>query len=692
MAKIVGSLALFFLFTGTEVSAETVQDTLARKNLVKEIFIEEIAVKRNVGVITGIQQEKRANLQMSTDKVLEHIPGVQIVKRGNFAWEPTVRSLNAGQINITIDGMHIFGACTDRMDPISAYVEPANLQSITLNLSPDFGNYGGSIGGGIDFKLKDAQYSEVTDFRGMIGTAFESNASAFQTLGSLEYRDKRLSVLINGIIRKAGNYKAADKEEILYSQYRKWNGSLSAGYKLNESHELQAAYIQDEGRDIGYPALTMDVAFANAKIASLTHHYHLHNTSDHRSGHPNHLLTKVYYNFVDHAMDDTKRPEEQVPMHMDMPGKSQTAGFLSEAGFSFPHGSSNEAAGHVVDVRLSGYLNRLTADMTMYPDTGKPMYMLTLPDAQRSVLNLDISDNIDIHDRLRVAINTTLSFGRSSLYSEEGRDQLSGMLQGQDPDRNLFLLNLNLRGRYQFAGNWDLSAHIGRTSRSASLQEYYGFYIFNRLDGYDYLGNHNLAPEKAINANVGVNYSTDVLQLEVNTFAYLFSDYIAGRILPDYSVMTIGAAGVKRHQNIGKAKLYGAELALNLQLTERMKMSSANTYTRGADDEGHALPLVSPFVSVNTLFYEITGYSLRAEMHHYAAQNHISFERYGETPTPASTLLDLGIRKTYRFKRTFFTVDLQVENIFDRYYHRHLDIMKIARPGRNIVMGLMIGF
>src|SRR5690606_4474601 len=145
--------------------------------------------------------------------------------------------------------------------------------------------------------------------------------------------------------------------------------------------------------------------------------YHSHGS---RLGH---LKTKVYCNTIDHAMDDTKRPPEQVAIHMDMPGKSWTGGFYSEAMYRL----NNK---HRISARLSGYLNRLTADMTMYPAVGSPMYMYTIPDAQRTFLSLDISDKIHVNHKFSVTANTTLAYNKSLLYSDAGKAQLSGVLDG----------------------------------------------------------------------------------------------------------------------------------------------------------------------------------------------------------------------------------------------------------------------
>ena len=44
-----------------------------------------------------------------------------MVKRGSYAWEPLINGMATERTVITIDGMRIFGACTDKMDPITSY-------------------------------------------------------------------------------------------------------------------------------------------------------------------------------------------------------------------------------------------------------------------------------------------------------------------------------------------------------------------------------------------------------------------------------------------------------------------------------------------------------------------------------------------------------------------------------------------
>src|SRR5690606_162434 len=165
----------------------------------KHVEIEEVVVTSQVGVNKQLEKELRASKQANIDQLLDRIAGVQMIRRGAYAWEPTIRSLNAAQINLSIDGMAIFGACTDRMDPISSYIEPSNLQQINVNLEPSFNNYAGGMAGGMNFKLANPDLSKVPQLNGMLGTGYESNSQAVQTLASLQYSTEKFAFLVNGI-------------------------------------------------------------------------------------------------------------------------------------------------------------------------------------------------------------------------------------------------------------------------------------------------------------------------------------------------------------------------------------------------------------------------------------------------------------------------------------------------------------
>ena len=69
----------------------------------------------------------------TTEDLLARLPGVRMIQRANFAAEPVVRGYQGGQVSLTIDGMPVYGACVDKMDPASSYVEPENLAAVEVS-------------------------------------------------------------------------------------------------------------------------------------------------------------------------------------------------------------------------------------------------------------------------------------------------------------------------------------------------------------------------------------------------------------------------------------------------------------------------------------------------------------------------------------------------------------------------------
>lgn len=663
-------IIVFFTFFISFFGA-TQNDTTTQK---KEIIIQEITVTG----AKGTSEKKTPDLQQQTDKIMSEMTGVTLIKRGNYAQEPIIRGLNAGQITTTIDGMHIFGACTDRMDPVSSYVEPNNLSGIRLNLGPNEDQQSGQIGGGLDFKLLKAQPDATKRVSGRVGLGFETNALAIQSLGSLQYSRRRWAIQVNGIFRKANNYQAANQQTILFSQYEKFNVGGNFVGVINEYHKVYVDYLQDNGKNIGYPALTMDVAFANAKIASVTHNYSRSGKRVYR------WESKAYFNFIDHAMDDTKRPPEMVPMHMDMPGTSRTAGFYSGGAIRLTHKQ-------FLNVKVTGYQNDLHAEMTMYPDNGNEMFMLTIPDARRTNLGVNISDKIYVGNSTDLLIGGRLEYIASSITTLIGRQTVTSLYAG-NPDKSNVLYNAFLQVNQKIGKKTILYGGLTRALRNPTLQEMYGFYLYNRMDAHDYLGNPDLKPESSWNLNFGskVNYSKIAFNGQI--FAYFFSDYITGIRMDDYSVMTIGGAGVKQYANIPNALIYGAELTAEWKITDQLIFQSLNSVSIGQDNDGDALPFIPPFRSLNKVQYDLKGYLFKVEYVTATAQERVSTVKYGEKRTPSFHLLNLGISKKFVFEKVAINGSLALDNVFDRAYYEHLDVMKINRQGRNLILHLTLVF
>lgn len=651
------------------LSLLVVGSLFSQEDTLKSQHYEEIIIQS-----TRVENDKyvKNKLQSSTENLLNTLPQVTMIKRGNYALEPTIRGLNAGQINMTIDGMQMFGACTDKMDVISSYIEPTNLERIELSTAPDGNQTGSSIGGGVNFRLMRAQLNASQKFSGSVGVGYQTNANYFQTLGKFQYSTKRWAILVNGIYRNADNYHASGRKEILFSQFEKWNAGANLAIALNENNRVYLDYIQDEGYNIGYPALTMDVGYAKAYISALTHRYENANKAL-RS-----IETKVFFNYIDHTMDDSPRPKEMVPIRMDMPGTSRTFGAFSKAEIRLKKN-------HLLFVQANVYQNDLHAEMTMYPDVGSEMFMLTIPDARRSVAGLSITDKWMLNEKISADFGGRIEYNASDITTEIGRQTMTSFYS-EEPNQVRLTGNIFANVNYKAFRKLVFFGGVNYGQRAASLQEMYGFYLFNRVDNYDYLGSPDLKNETSINGNIGGKLSFEKIAFKAEGFIYSFSDYIAGFVVPEYSNMAPGATGVKQYGNIPNALLTGAEFSIKYNPIKALTVESVNSYTYGIDNDKNYLPYIPPFKSVNAVEYNLKGYVFRVEHMGSAAQNKVSTERYGENTTPAFNVFNTHVYKRFDLKNEKgLHVEVGAENIFDSPYFEHLDVMKIQRQGLNFI-------
>ncbi len=663
----VGLLTIFF--SGILYAQE---DSLAAK----QILLKEVIIQQGSTNTTNRLFKPGKDGLRETDQILNDMSGVSIIKRGNYAWEPGIRGLSAGRIVTTIDGMAIFGACTDRMDPVSSYIEPVNLKSIVISYGNNGNLSGNSIGGGFDFKINQPSFSTKKVLTGMVASGYESNGHARQISTILNYGTPRLGININGIYRASGNYKAGKGEVIPYSQYSKWNGGIGLKYKINPHQSLWINYIRDEGYNIGYPSLTMDVLYAKASIFSLTHQWHV------SSDIVNRLESKIYFNTINHAMDDTKRPIEEVFMHMDMPGTSQTAGFRSAADATVKN--------HRIRAEVHFYENKLHAEMTMYPEQGAPMFMLTLPDGKRQFAELNLNDEWRLNNRWLLQSGLSISIAGSGIYTNRGKETLSSFFNGQEK-RTDFIPAFYINPVYNIGNLGSLFASAGYSSRTPTLQELYGFYLFNRSDNFDYLGNPALKNESSLNLSAGMTIKKEKFKITTRLFSYFMQNYIAGRIQNNPDKMTHSASGVKQFENLKNAYLLGFETDAEWKINKWLLWETGNSFSYGKDANAQALPFIPPFRTLNRMTVTMGKNNISPEIVYRSPQRHIS-DAYGESPTPASLILNLFWNRNFIVGSGRFHIQAGVENIMDSRYFDHNDGMKVLRPGRNIKMKVFYYF
>ena len=628
---------------------------------------------------TGQGRKRSAKGQVaSIDEHLSELKNVSLVRRGSYAWEPVVNNMQTERLSTTIDGMKIFYACTDKMDPVTSYVESGNLQSISLNSGLD-GNpqATGNIGGSLDLKLRKA---------GFDSDAFHASASAghewnghVQVYGADAALSSHRTYLNAGaFFRHADNYKVGGGDELQFSQFQKVNVFTNAGLRLAEKDMLEATFIFDRATDVDYPALNMDVAKAEGLITSLSYKHLFPGAS---------WETKAYYNHITHEMDDTKRPDVQI--HMDMPGKSWTAGVYSLLTTSHKQ--------HDVALNYDLYYNRLFADMTMYPGGAAPMYMVTWPDVGTLNTGVAVTDNVSIARNQSLRLSAKVAWQQQRLNNEEGYHALKVFFPGMTDAYHQ--TTGRIAANYQLSTlNSQFSIGAGWGSRAPTVTEAYGYYLNNTFDQYDYIGNPSLKNESAVELNGAVKWHpTERVKVTLDGNVFLFSNYIIGQFETRLSPMTVGAEGVKVYGNISHATIANVSLSWDWQITEQLRWNKKVSYSAGRDADGDALPLISPISWQSEWIYQYQRFQAQATIKGNARQSNYG-EKYGETAAKAWTIVNLaaqyqfgilcGAKRQSRARNLEFVIRAGVENLFDKQYATYADWNHIPQKGRNIYMNL----
>ena len=606
----------------------------------------------------------------SIDEHLKELNHVELVRRGSYAWEPTVNNMQTERVSTTIDGMKIFYACTDKMDPVTSYVESSNLQSILLNSGLN-GNpqATGNIGGALDLKLHKAGFS-TKSFSAGADIGYESNGNLQVYGASAAYTSN--SFYTNGGIfyRHADNYKEGGGRVVDFSQFQKVNAYDNFGFRLSPLDAIEGTFIFDRATDVGYPALNMDVAKAEAFITSLAYNRRWEERLVQS------WETKAYYNHITHIMDDTTRPD--VEIHMDMPGESWTTGLYSL--LRATKGSHNVTANYDL------YYNRLFADMTMYPGGAAPMYMVTWPDVGTLNTGVALADNIRLGNVSLLHLSGKLSWQHQRLNNDEGYKALGVFFPGMK--REFHQTTGRIAANYQLSiSNSQFSIGAGWGSRAPTVTEAYGYYLNNTFDQYDYIGNPRLKNESAVELNANYQFSISNFQFSIDGNAFFFSNYIIGQFEPRLSVMTVGAEGVKVYGNISHARIINASLTSKWDVLPWLTWNTRLGYSTGTDDEDDALPLISPFSYTTSLNLHHGRFQGKAELRGNARQTDYG-KKYGETQTPSWAIFNLSANYQLSVSGHQLALRAGIENLFDKRYTTYADWCDIPQKGRNIYINL----
>ncbi|MEI7503744.1 MAG: TonB-dependent receptor, partial [Paludibacter sp.] len=495
----------------------------------------------------------------------------------------------------------------------------------------------------------------------------------------------------DGVYRKNENYNDGNNRIIPFSQFEKTNIHSALKFIPNKISSYKTDVLFDLAKNVGYPALPMDVSLARAMLFALE--YQRKTTTE--------LKAKIYFNQVVHIMDDSKRDSlyllknkpvgksDSVYMRMDMPGKSSTLGAYVQ--LIIPWNAVNK-----LTLKTDNYSNNSIAEMTMHMRYAgfaleTPMYLQTWPALLRNVSGIFIENSTYLSDKLTFIANGRIDYTIDNLQSNYGQEQFSVFNYSLPKTQSKFVKSLNVSAQYRFSNIISLIVSTGYAERMPTIGERLGFYLFNAYDGYDYIGNPYLKAEKSNFFRADLQFTKSNLKINLNQSFSLIQDYIMGITNSQIPAMNFYAKGIRVYSNVTHAKLYSADLQVLYSPLKSLSVFLLSKFTLGEINKSVPMPLIPPLKTIVAIQYEKNNLSLQAECESALAQNLINLD-YGERTTSAYTVINVKSGYQFSFSKLAFNAGLGITNLLNKLYYEHLDWVRIYRPGRSMELYLKVRY
>lgn len=695
MKLFISVMLLAYTLFGYGQNSSIALDTVNKKPIeLKEVIVTGDITRDPAQVRVKSDYQSKSVQPKNSGELFQDINGFYLIKRGNYAIDPSFRGLQYEQLNIQYDGgTKAFHACPNRMDPATTLVNPEEVSRIEIIKGPFSVRYGTNFGGVINM-VTTSGASIQDKISGSVSSGFESNGNSTVNMVSLQSRMNKFYVTGNISHREYGNYQDGNQNEIP-SAFRSLGYGLKLGYDIQNNQNIQLGLRQNFGRDVLHAGLPMDTDVDNSTIATLD--YSLKSNLNYFKG----LQAKAYYSYVDHIMSNLRRPsaamtEAVAPVEATTyGGRLETDWKLGKKwrlfyGIDAVNISRDGGRNRLVKVNMMG--NPLPTPLSFYDKIWQDSYLNTYGNFAEAKYILSPKSTITLGSRVDWVISEIRDADETfaNLYPNLNR-------------RN----ETNVSGHVSFkqflADNHSIEISLGRGVRSANMEErFIAFFNIGR-DPYEYVGNPNLKAE--VNNQLEVSYQgktffekgmMNQLQYGASVYYSKFENYIMGVV--DETLIrkfnpTTPPIHPKVFRNIDNAFRTGFEVYGNMQFLNHFHFQTEVSYVYTENkDFNESLPLTPPLMTRLKLSYEIEKFWASVQYNITARQNKIS-RSFDENPTPGYEIMDI---KAGFVPMKNMNLGLGILNVFDQFYYHHLTFAfnnqpdfgrtPITEPGRNFTV------
>lgn len=587
---------------------------------------------------------------------LKTIPGFSSIRKGGTDGDPLFRGMAASRVNISMDGEQVLGGCGMRMDPPTAYIYPEAYDSIVVVKGPQTVLDGpGNSAATVRFESKPPAFDDR--HWQVLGSALGASAGRSDLVGDVATGNSTLYARLNGTRAEADDYTDGDGNNV-HAAYERWSSKLALGWRPAADSLVELSGTLSDGH-AAYADRAMDGAQFKRSNVGLRTKFALGGEV------LSSVEAQVYYNYVDHVMDNYSERDFMPSMMMPNPSASnpdrRTTGARAALTLAGPM-SLTATVG--MDHQQNRHRNRSTMNETTMPYED----MARVTDARFENTGIFGEATLPIAGASRVVAGVRAD--RWQATDERATVSLGMMGTVPNPTEGLTRHKTLVGGFARFERDLvdqgtTLYAGVGHVERFPDYWELVGL----GRQGTDSVSAFETRPERTTQLDIGAVHKAGALQLSVSAFASRVNDYIL--IQSDYP-KGMATADVSRNVD---ARTVGAEADATWSLNNQLRLTGTLSYTRGHNTtDGGPLAQMPPLEARLGAEYTLGAWHAGLLVRHAAKQDRVAVNQgnvVGQDigPSPSFTVVSLNAAVTLP---RGVSISAGIDNLLDREYAEHL--------------------
>jgi hemoglobin/transferrin/lactoferrin receptor protein len=604
---------------------------------------------------------------------LRGLPGLAVMSDSAQGANPVIRGLKKESVVLLVDGMRLNSA--QPQGAIASFMSLALADRLEVVKGPASVLYGtGALGGVVNVMLPQARFEPGLALRTTL--AAESGDESLRGAAVANFSGGDHALMLGAAGARVGDYEAPAGRvplsgygsESFIGQYR---------FRLGTAHQWRVSLQRHRDDDVWYPGSTRPLP--NAALGSTL----VHSPAQTRE------LAEAGYHFSGGQglpLDIDVRVYRQAMQRLIWARATQLERETSQTTVEFATDGAELRADWTVDPQ-----HRLSFGLSGWKMQASPERWIATPTPLSPLVRNDPFAQGRI-EALGAFVQDDWKLGRLSLLAGLRADRVKGSAASMGNGavttgltRSDDAASGSLGLSYQVSPQFRPYANLSRAFRAGEMRE--RFEASPRADGYFYLGNPQVAPEKATQLEVGVKGAAPTLSWSAAVYSSRISDYITGRP----TGATQNGLPVKATVNLGRVVISGLEAQTRWQAAPGQWLKAGLSVLRGTNKDLDE-PLFQMPADELSLGWEgrvAAAWTLDATLRGVRRQDRVAtrFSLGGEDATPGFATADLGLSWT---AAPGHKLRLLLRNLADKAYHEHLaeglSGREIQAPGRSVAL------